>query len=84
MYSHGIDTIHKFYYNEPTENVISFKNIEISKYGDGGQVMSVANLCLEAVQVSPALLSTGHSITFKGTWRELKPQLNYIYHLGHL
>ena len=28
----------------------SFRVIEISKYDDGGQVMSAAKLCLEAVQ----------------------------------
>ena len=28
----------------------AFRFIEISKYDDGGQLMTAANLCLEAVQ----------------------------------
>ena len=30
--------------------IYAFRFIEISKYDDGGQLMTAANLCLEAVQ----------------------------------
>ena len=31
----------------------AFRFIEILKYDDGGQLMPAANLCLEAVQLTP-------------------------------
>ena len=47
-----ICTIQKYNHNWEFKNGISFENINLKailKYGDGGQLISVANLCLEAV-----------------------------------
>ena len=43
---------HKSYYNRLFKNDTAFRFIEISKYDDGGQVMSAAKLCLEVDRVS--------------------------------
>ena len=45
----------------------TLKNVEISEYGDGGQFMSAANLCLEAV----------HTLKMQKAW-ERKAKKNRI------
>ena len=61
----------------------ALKNVEFSKYGDGGQFMSVANLCLEAVlasyQWTPVYQWTPSLYTFV---RGQGQMLIYVYNMG--